>query len=88
MIGKIIWRISSVGRGPNSALQMYYAQEIFARDVLIWWLAWDKQFPSWTWKDIKVVLRRRFVLHLSRKKVAILMAQNLSPPSRFIILRK
>ena len=49
---------------------MYYEEETFARDVLIWWLVWDKNFPSWTWRDIKVVLRRRFVLHLSRKKVA------------------
>jgi len=73
MIGKIIGRISSMGggcRGLKLALQMYYTEETFTRDVLIWWLVWDKKFPSWTWRDIKVVLRRRFVLHLSRKKVA------------------
>jgi hypothetical protein len=39
MIGKIIiWRISSGGHGLESALRMYYAEETFARDVLIWLL--------------------------------------------------
>jgi len=79
MIGKIIGRISSMGggcRGLKLALQMYYTEETFTRDVLIWWLVWDKNFPSWTWRDMKLVLRRQVVLHLSSEKVATTRGPN------------
>jgi hypothetical protein len=54
---------------------MYFAEETFASDVLIWWLVWDN-LPSWTWRDMKVVLRRQFVLHLSSEKVATTRGPN------------
>ena len=55
---------------------MYYEEETFARDVLIWWLVWDKNFPSWTWRDMKLVLRRQVVLHFSSEKVATTRGPN------------
>jgi hypothetical protein len=74
MIEKIIWRISSEGCRLESALQMYYAEETFARDVLSWWLVWGKIFPSWTWRDTKIVIQHRFVLHCQAKRCQLLVA--------------
>jgi len=64
------------GRGLESALKMYYAEETMAKDILHWWDHWDQKFPCWTWSDMKVVLRRRFCSLESKKKVATARAQN------------
>jgi hypothetical protein len=57
--------------------EIYYAAKTLANDVFYWWIEYDKKFPSWTWNDIKAMLRRQFAPPIeSKKKVAIVHAQN------------
>ena len=52
-------------------LEIYYAQKTLANDVFYWWIDYDKEFPCWTWSDMKVVLQRLFLSPFwSRKMVA------------------
>nr|ABA93949.1 hypothetical protein LOC_Os11g31810 [Oryza sativa Japonica Group] len=50
------------GRGFQSVVKMYYAEETFDKDVLLWWLHVDD--PCQTWEDMTFVLRRKFVYSL------------------------
>jgi len=51
--------------------EIYYAEQTLAKDVLHWWIHYDKNFPCWTWSDMKVVLHGLFLsLFWSRKMVA------------------
>jgi hypothetical protein len=64
------------GHGLESALKIYYAEEIMATYILHWWDRWDKKIPCWTWSDMKLVLRRQFRSLESKKKVATVYTQN------------
>ena len=44
------------GRGFDSFIKIYYAEETFAQDVLQWWLHVDDGCR--TWEDMTFVLRR------------------------------
>ena len=56
---------------PLQWSEIYYAEKTLANDVFYWWIDYDKEFPCWTWSDMKVVLQRLFLSPFwSRKMVA------------------
>lgn len=61
------------GRGLESPMYIYYAEETVVKDVLMWWLKLQKYDCCWTWREMKVVLRHRFAPPLESKKRLVLL---------------